>query len=235
MHTATLLLVGRNTLSRNGLRSLFADSPFTVAGEVSDTALIKPTFDPGAMPEPDIALAEVPGEPAAVIETLERLEAIYPDLPVVVLCDKVSMTMLCACLAAGASGVLTTSISRDALLRSLQLAALGETVFPTYLAGLLVADSQGRPPARPAPSDACGLSEREIETMQCLIRGESNKLIAMRLRITEATIKVHIKSVMRKIKASNRTQAAIWAYSHGYMPARDTAPAVGGVRRLSLS
>ena len=145
------------------------------------------------------------------------------------------MTTLAACLSAGAAGYLTTDISRDALLRSLQLAALGEKVFPTDLAGLLVNGSRG--PRRPLvrSEKVCGLSDREIETLQCLIRGISNKVIAKRLNITEATIKVHIKSVMRKIKASNRTQAAIWAVRQGFLPAHDVGPLGEGDGRFGLS
>jgi two-component system nitrate/nitrite response regulator NarL len=71
--------------------------------------------------------------------------------------------------------------------------------------------------------------------VQCLLRGESNKLIAKRFSITEATIKVHIKSVLRKIKASNRTQAAIWAHSHGYLPALDSALLIDGKGRFDLN
>jgi two-component system nitrate/nitrite response regulator NarL len=60
------------------------------------------------------------------------------------------------------------------------------------------------------------LSEREIEILQCLVEGNSNKVIANRLRITEATVKVHLKSILRKIDVSNRTQAAIWALNQGF-------------------
>jgi two-component system nitrate/nitrite response regulator NarL len=63
-----------------------------------------------------------------------------------------------------------------------------------------------------------------VSVLQCLLNGEPNKVIANRLNITEATIKVHLKSVLRKIKATNRTQAAIWAYGHGYSPVGDAAP-----------
>ncbi len=231
MRTSTLLLVGRNKLSRVGLKSLFTNSPFTVVGEISDMSQL----DPDLLPEPDIALVDCAHGSGAVLDLLERLRAVYPDMPAVVLSDNVSMTALAACLSAGAAGFLTTDISPDALLRSLQLAALGETVFPTDLAGLLVHGS--REPRLPlVPSEkACGLSDREIETVQCLIRGDSNKLIAKRLNITEATIKVHIKSVLRKIKASNRTQAAIWALGQGFLPARDALATGEGEGRFRLS
>jgi two-component system nitrate/nitrite response regulator NarL len=230
MRTATLLLVGPNKLSRAGLKSLFKDSSFTVVGEVSGIDALADMAGAlrdgaAALPVPDVALVECPGAPGAVVDMLECLAGVYPEMPAVVLSDKVCMETLAACLAAGAGGLLTKDISRAALLSSLQLVVLGETVFPTCLAGLLAGGVQERQRPRIAQGDdACGLSDREIETVQCLLRGESNKLIAKRLSITEATIKVHIKSVLRKIKASNRTQAAIWAYSHGYLPVHDGVP-----------
>ena len=60
------------------------------------------------------------------------------------------------------------------------------------------------------------LSEREIQVMDGLVKGHANKVIARRCGITEATVKVHMKSILRKIRAGNRTQAAIWALEHGY-------------------
>jgi two-component system nitrate/nitrite response regulator NarL len=59
-----------------------------------------------------------------------------------------------------------------------------------------------------------GLSVRETVILRCLMEGDSNKLIARKFDITEATVKVHVKAILRKIRAKNRTQAAIWAASH---------------------
>jgi two-component system, NarL family, nitrate/nitrite response regulator NarL len=59
--------------------------------------------------------------------------------------------------------------------------------------------------------------------MRCLINGDSNKAIARKIDITEATVKVHIKAILRKIRVHNRTQAAIWAMNHrSFIPAKDT-------------
>jgi two-component system, NarL family, nitrate/nitrite response regulator NarL len=60
-----------------------------------------------------------------------------------------------------------------------------------------------------------GLSPREREILQLLVTGASNKLIGNRLGITEATVKVHLKTLLRKIDVNNRTQAAIWAMNNG--------------------
>ena len=218
MSVSTILLVGPK-LFRAGLKSLLDGAQFRVTGEIGELV----AMNGAAPPDPDIALIEAPGEPSSTLDALQCLNRIFPGASAVILSDRVCMATLAGCLAAGASGFLTKDISTDALLRSLQLVALGEKVFPTYLASLLVHGVPERGQLRVAADNSCGLSGREIETLQCLLRGESNKLIAKRLSISEATIKVHMKSVLRKIKANNRTQAAMWAISHGYMPAREVS------------
>jgi two-component system nitrate/nitrite response regulator NarL len=228
MRSAKLLLIGQNTLRRVGLNSLLKESPFLVIGEVSSAASIDVQF----LPEPDITLLECRGNLGDTRHELRRLGAIYPSTPVVVLSETVNLQALRSCLEAGASGFLTTDISRDVLLRSLQLAALGETVFPTELAGLLACGAPAAQLVGQQANDFGGLSNREIETIQCLLRGDSNKLIANRLHITEATIKIHIRSVMRKINVTNRTQAAIWAHSRGLLPAHDAAQILYGSGRI---
>ena len=60
------------------------------------------------------------------------------------------------------------------------------------------------------------LSEREIQILDGLVKGYANKVIGRRCDISEATVKVHMKSILRKIRVGNRTQAAIWALEHGY-------------------
>jgi two-component system, NarL family, nitrate/nitrite response regulator NarL len=66
------------------------------------------------------------------------------------------------------------------------------------------------------------LSARQRLILRCLINGDPNKTIARRIHITEATVKVHVKAILRKIRVHNRTQAAIWAMNHrSFMPAKD--------------
>ena len=91
---------------------------------------------------------------------------------------------------------------------------LGESVFPAAALGLL-----GQPDVDQGTEishnvdevSPRGLSARETVILRCLMQGDSNKLIARRFDITEATVKVHVKAILRKIHAKNRTQAAIWA------------------------
>jgi DNA-binding NarL/FixJ family response regulator len=118
------------------------------------------------------------------------------------------------------SGILTYDLSADALVRSLLLISSGERVFPHDLA-------LGRKSAAPSSahqSNDARLSPREKEILSHLMAGHSNKLIARHLGIAEATVKVHLKSVQRKIRVDNRTQAAIWALAN--LPEHNANPTI---------
>jgi two-component system nitrate/nitrite response regulator NarL len=71
-----------------------------------------------------------------------------------------------------------------------------------------------------------GLSEREEQILKALVRGHSNKMIARMCTVTEATVKVHMKSILRKIRVANRTQAAIWALKNEYFADDNNQPAL---------
>jgi two-component system nitrate/nitrite response regulator NarL len=110
------------------------------------------------------------------------------------------------------SGVLTYDLSASAFVRSLLVICSGERVFPRDLA--LERAPQATPPSAEHPPSGVHLTPREKETLSHLVAGHSNKVIALHLGITEATVKVHLKSVQRKIRVENRTQAAIWALAN---------------------
>ena len=206
-------LVGRNKLFREGLKSLLVGSQFDVVGEADDVGQTQSRVSEDAIP--DIILLDFSAEPEHAADDLAHLRSILPTAQIVVLTENLCSQTLAACLAAGAHGYLIKDISVDALLQSLRLVMLGEKVFPTHLAALLVNGMASTAPTRISTTNAHGLSEREVQILQCLVQGDSNKMIANRLNITEATVKVHMKSLLRKIDASNRTQAAIWALNNG--------------------
>jgi two-component system, NarL family, nitrate/nitrite response regulator NarL len=74
----------------------------------------------------------------------------------------------------------------------------------------------GDTPRVPALRNRPRLSEREAQILDGLVKGYANKVIARSCEITEATVKVHMKSILRKIQVANRTQAAVWALEHGH-------------------
>ena len=124
-----------------------------------------------------------------------------------------------------ADGVLTFAITSEALIESLRLILAGERVVPRELMHSLLiralaeeAESAARTkePSSPLRGRNQAPSPRETEILRHLLQGDSNKAIARELGITEATVKVHLKGLLRKISATNRTQAAIWAINNGY-------------------
>jgi two-component system nitrate/nitrite response regulator NarL len=80
--------------------------------------------------------------------------------------------------------------------------------------------SERDPPERALPLT---LTDRETAILACLTEGQSNKRIARKFGVAEATVKVHIKAILRKIRAKNRTQAAIWAVHHALRPSEPRA------------
>ena len=66
------------------------------------------------------------------------------------------------------------------------------------------------------PADSAGLTEREREILALIAEGSSNKLIARQLKITEGTVKVHVKHLLRKLRLDSRVEAAVWAVRHGF-------------------
>jgi two-component system nitrate/nitrite response regulator NarL len=128
-------------------------------------------------------------------------------------------------------------MSCDAFVKSIELVMTGEVVFPrAFQTSALDVKSERGCNTEAADEDAgeisasedtCAapLSPRELAILHCLISGHSNKSIARKLDIAEATVKVHVKAILRKIGVQNRTQAAIWGMNHPLLahPANGTA------------
>jgi two-component system nitrate/nitrite response regulator NarL len=211
MNTIPIVLIDPNKLFRQGLKALLAGGDLRIVGECSTPREAQSLANPEAGVR--LVLCD-PTAGAGVQETVGELRSIFPGAQVVMLTGTMDPQAMISAIQAGVDGCLVKDISPDALVQSLRLVLMGEKVFPTELAALLVSGRfQGSEAAVPASRK--GLSPREVEILQRLVDGDSNKMIANRLGITEATVKVHLKSLLRKISASNRTQAAIWALNNG--------------------
>lgn len=211
MDGTSVLHIDRNQLFREGLRRILDDSPFYVSYEAS-------SFSEGAnqvvAQKPGIIIIDTNGYGDVLPELMHCARSVAVPPRVVVLTDTVGIPRLATALSAGVDGYLLKDMSADALKQSLRLVLMGEKVFPTDLAHLLINNRFVAQNSGPAERSG-GLSDRETEILACLVNGHSNKAIANRLQITEGTVKVHLKGVLKKIRASNRTQAAIWALQNG--------------------
>src|SRR5919112_3993129 len=200
------ILIEANRLFREGLKHLLTGTRFEVGSEFNTFDLALAAGEAGAAPELVIS-----GQPVKDEADLRAIREAFPTARIVVLADDLSVEVLRAAMGGGADGFLIKNVSPEALIQSLQLIMLGEKVFPTNLASMLL-DMNAIIPQH----SVRGLSPREQEILQSLVTGASNKMIAIRLGITEATVKVHLKTLLRKIDVNNRTQAAIWAMNNGF-------------------
>jgi two-component system nitrate/nitrite response regulator NarL len=127
------------------------------------------------------------------------------------------MPTLSSCFAAGACGYLLEDISRDGLLHSLRLVSAGENVFPSALASALSALAS-KPGVNINTTDELRdlrAMDLKIDILRCIANGETNSAIGKKLGISEAQVSAHIKYILRKLRVSNRTQAALWGVARG--------------------
>jgi two-component system, NarL family, nitrate/nitrite response regulator NarL len=214
MNNATsIFLIDPHKLFRSCLVRLLKGSEFQVVTEV---ATVTEALSCG-YPWPALILIDpLAGEQGAAAIT--RLRRVAPSARIVVLANKIEADSLPLLLEAGADGCLLKDTTVEALVEGLRLVMLGEKVFPSCCIMSLILK---RPIGAGARIGGNRLSQREKQILCHLQDGGSNKQIGLRLDITEATVKVHLKSLLRKIGVANRTQAAIWAMNNGIeKPAR---------------
>lgn len=223
MQSWNVMLVDHDRLFSAALATLIGGGPFRAIGHAADADEALDLIEAGTAargPEPDLIVLALQDGLAEDIAGIRRLRE-ATDARIVVLADTIADHTLSLSLRSGADAYLNKSMSSESLLRALQLVMLGEVVYPTHVASLLIANVNDRPvpqqrAAAAAPSNE--LSKREVQILRCLLAGQSNKAIARHLHITESTVKMHFKNVMRKINAQNRTQAAVWAIQNGLSP-----------------
>lgn len=177
-----------------------------------------------------------------MLQSCRDLRDNLPDCKIVLLAATCDSRLVAEAFRLGIDGYVGKHISCACLVEMLKLVALGEKLIPSQIVFDL-------PYQRAEPDTAraniefgdANLSDREISILQGLIRGEPNKVISRRLLITEATVKVHVKSILRKLGVANRTQAAIWGVGCGLARNMDAdgdillSPAVPSLRMMPRS
>lgn len=208
--TLKVSLLARNSIIREGLRRLLIDEQFDVWQSVEHHKLL--TADSC---ESDLIIlvdGDVTGD---IVEQVETLRTRFPDVKLVVLSDQFDFDAMIGAFRAGAHGYLVKKIALQPLISSLRLVAMGEKVLPSCLADELPMRADGGHDDACEIMESAHLSERENEILQHLVMGCPNKVISRRLAISEETVKVHVKAILRKLRVKNRTQAAICAVEGG--------------------
>ncbi|MES2300454.1 MAG: response regulator [Pseudomonadota bacterium] len=218
----TVLLVDDHSLFRSGIRSLLQRHPeFAVVGEAADGV---EGIKRAQQLQPNVVLLDLNMPGMSGLETLQLMRQDCPRTAIIMLTVSEDAQDLTTAMKAGACGYLIKNIETDYLVRAIRRAAAGETVVAEAMTGKLVAQLQlGAAPALAAPSELDKLTPREMEIIDCLARGESNKTIARTLDLAESTVKIHVQNVLKKLKLSSRVQAAVFAVEHRMQGAPDKA------------
>ena len=202
---ATLLLCD-NAVARAGLTHILSCTNFTVVDSLEAA--------------PALCLIDASNASERVLEAVRTIKGQHPTIKIALIGSDVDREFVVSAFRAGVDGFCLAASAREVLVKSLELVMLGEKTLP----GALVHSLIGQAPV--APEEAWvkpvamqhlpdpkvhKLSPREKDILQAIMGGDPNKVIARKLDVAEATIKVHVKSILRKVGAANRTQAAMWA------------------------
>ncbi|MBM3367577.1 MAG: response regulator [Betaproteobacteria bacterium] len=211
-----VLLIDDHALVRKGIGELLQSRGVQVAAAVGSGA---EGVGRALELRPDIIMVDVKMPEMNGVETVKRLRAAGIAAPVVMLTMSREDTDLGAALRAGAQGYLLKDMEPEELLPALEAVLRGESVVAREMVGRLaglVRDERGGSPAAPPPADPfAALTPRELEILGHLADGLSNKAIGRALEITEGTVKLHVKAVLRKLGMRSRVEAAVSAVERG--------------------
>ena len=204
-----ILIVDDQRLMRDGLRTLLElEADMTVVGEAGDGAEALTQY---AELQPDVVLMDVRMPGMDGVETTRRLCEQWADAKVIILTTFDEDEYVFEGLRAGALGYLLKAVSGEELAQAIRTVAAGHALIDPSVTRKVVAEfARLAPPARPVNAGLVEpLTEREQEILQALAKGLSNREIAQRLFLAEGTVKNYVTTILQKIGARDRTQAAL--------------------------
>lgn len=215
MEPLRILLVDDHMLFRKGIASLLANrKDLTVVAEASDgleaVTIARETL-------PDIILLDVNMPRQDGIETAKIIKREMPHIHIVMLTVSDDDANLFEAIKNGAQGYLLKNLEPQELYKMLDKVRHGEAAISGAMAMKILREFS-QPPERQAEqltSKVDELTQREIEVLEQVVTGASNKEIADILHITENTVKIHLRNILEKLQVQNRIQAAVQAVRKG--------------------
>jgi len=205
--THSIILVDDHPLFRKGVAQLVDDDKnFSLVGEASNArdgiALVEEL-------DPDVVLMDLNMKDMNGIEALTELRKRGITAVVVIFTVSNHEKDILAAMKAGADGYLLKDCEPEDLMEKLRLAATGKSVLDDELVQIVTHALRENKPSPPSSKDL--LTAREKDILDLLAACKSNKAIANELGITDGTVKVHVKNLLRKLNLKSRIEAAVWA------------------------
>ena len=160
---------------------------------------------------PDVVVMDLQMAPIDGIESTRQIRALYNDIEIVALTSFAEEERVHAALQAGATGYLLKDSDADDVAAAVRAAHRGELQLDPVIARRLMASLREERPDDPTDE----LTARELEVLRLVAAGKPNKQIAGELSISERTARTHVSRILRKLRLSSRTQAALWAVREG--------------------
>jgi NarL family two-component system response regulator YdfI len=207
-----ILVADDHLIIRQGLRLILeTQDGFELVGEAGDGAEAVRLC--GEL-NPHVVLMDLRMPGMDGLTAIERLRAEQPEVAVVILTTFNEDDLMVRGLGLGARGYLLKDTSREALFETIRAAARGETLLrPEVMAKLIAKVGSAQPPA----ASGIELSERELEVLKGVAQGERSKEIALRLGISERTVKAHLASIYNKLGVDSRAAAIAAAAQKGWL------------------
>jgi len=206
MNIATVMLVDDHPLLRKGLSQLISlEDNLDVICEASSGEEAISTL---AHCKPDIILLDLEMKGINGLETLSRLRKLNIQSKIVMLTVSDNETDVLQALKFGADGYLLKDSEPEDIISQLYKALDGELVLSPALNQIIARSIQG---TANTPTLFEKLTKREVEVLKLIAQGASNKAIGRTFSITEATVKVHVKNLLKKLNLRSRVDAAVWA------------------------
>ena len=202
-------------LLREGLRTILEAAPdIIVVGEAED-GMAATTL--ATTLQPDVMLMDIRMPRRDGIAATEAIHKTHPTIRILLLTTYDTPETVVDGLRAGAAGYLLKDCSAEELCSAVRTVARGQVVLQTPSAAQLLA-TLSLPTAAPTPTqgDTSGLTERERDVLQLVVRGRNNTEIAAELFVSEATVKTHINHIFSKLGARDRAHAVILAHQLGF-------------------
>jgi DNA-binding NarL/FixJ family response regulator len=205
-----VLIVSTNPLARGGLAAMLEGMPRVKA--VGSAGMAEAASLAGQL-LPDVVLLDVGDGELEELDAIARLAAAQPGLPIVALAGE--QGALTQALAFGASALLPVAVDPETLAAALLASARGLVSIPRQEIATLLPHDERIEPALNAPTES--LTPRELEVLQLMARGLTNRQIARRLEISEHTVKFHAGAILGKLNARSRAEAVARAIGLGWI------------------
>jgi DNA-binding NarL/FixJ family response regulator len=214
MKTLRILLVDDHILFRKGVAAvLSARSDLEVVGEAGDG---RDAIERAQQTIPDVILMDINMPKCSGLEAVQSIKQEMPHVRIIMLTVSDNDRDLFTAIKNGADGYLLKNLEPSQLFDVLDATSRGESLIPGSLAAKILTEFRQPSKSTDYIAEARNeLTEREMQVLELIVRGATNREIGAQLSIAEDTVKIHLRNILEKLHLRNRIQAAVYAVRRG--------------------